>query len=65
MSEKTMEDVYAALAEGIDAVGAEKESMFLAKAALLLAQELSDCERALTLIAAAQANMDGMRAGQG
>ena len=56
-----MEDVYAALAEGIDAVGPEKEAMFLAKVALLLAQELGDCDRALELISSAQGNMDGMR----
>ena len=61
MSDKTLEDVYAALAEGIDAAGRDKEAMFLAKVALLLAQELAHPGRALELIAAAQTNMDGMR----
>ncbi|MGE3248409.1 MAG: hypothetical protein AB7F96_04805 [Beijerinckiaceae bacterium] len=61
MTDKTMEDVYAALAEGIDAAGREKETMFLAKVSLLLAQELGDAGRALQLIAAAQANMEGVR----
>lgn len=61
MNDATMEDVYAALADGIDAAGREKETMFLAKAALLLAQELDNPARALELIADAQKNMDGMR----
>ena len=66
MTAKTMEDVYSALAEGIDAVGRENESMFLAKVALLLAQEFAHPQRALELIAAAQKNLEGVRkAGQG
>lgn len=63
MPEKTLEDVYAALAEGIDAAGPEKEAMFLSKVALLLANEISDPERVLQLIADAQLNMDAMRNG--
>jgi len=61
MNDANMEDVYTALADGIDAAGRDKEAMFLAKAALLLAQELGDPARALELIADAQKNMDGMR----
>lgn len=61
MSETTLEDVYAALAEGIDRHGPEKSEMFLAKVALLMADEIGDPERALSLIRDAQLNMEGMR----
>ena len=57
----TMEDVYAALAEGIDRHGPESSEMFLAKVALLLAEDSGDPDRALRLISDAQRNMDGMR----
>ena len=56
-----LEAVYAALAEGIDAHGTEHSEMFLAKAALLLAEALGDEDRALRAIADAQRNMTGMR----
>ena len=56
-----LEAVYAALAEGIDAHGPEHSEMFLAKAALLLAEALGDEGRALRAIADAQRNMTGMR----
>ena len=57
----TMEDVYAALAEGIDRHGPESSEMFLAKVALLMAEDSGDPDRALRLISDAQRNMDGMR----
>ena len=56
-----LEAVYAALAEGIDAHGPEHSEMFLAKAALLLAEALGDEDCALRAIADAQRNMTGMR----
>ena len=56
-----LEEVYAALAEGIDAHGPEHSEMFLAKAVLLLAEALGDEDRALRAIADAQRNMTGMR----
>ena len=56
-----LEAVYAALAEGIDAHAPEHSEMFLAKAALLLAEALGDEGRALRAIADAQRNMTGMR----
>lgn len=59
--EATMEDVYAALAEGIDRHGPEASEMFLAKVVLLLAEDSGDAARALHLIADAQRNMSGMR----
>ena len=49
-----LEAVYAALAEGIDAHGPEHSEMFLAKAALLLAEARGDEDRALRAIADAQ-----------
>ncbi len=61
MTKKTMEDVYAALAEGIDSAGRDKESFFLSKVALLLADRLNNPELVLKLIADAEKNMDGMR----
>ena len=57
----TIEDVYAALAEGIDRHGPETSEMFLAKVALLMAEDAADPERALQIIADAQRNMTGMR----
>ena len=57
----TMDDVYAALAEGIDRHGPEASEMFLAKLALLLAEDSGDPDRALRLIDDAQRNMEGMR----
>ena len=56
-----LEAVYATLAEGIDAHGPEHSEMFLAKAALLLAEALGDEDRALQAIGNAQRNMTGMR----
>lgn len=62
MTKKTMEDVYTALADGIDSTGRDKESLFLSKVALLLAERLNNPELVLKLIANAQKNMEGMRA---
>jgi len=59
---KTIEDVYTALAEGIDRHGPEASEMFLAKVALLLAEEIGDADRVLRVIDDAQRNMTGMRA---
>ena len=61
MSTPTLEDVYTALATGIDAHPPEKAEMFLAKTCLLLAQEIGDAERVLALITDAQSNMKAMR----
>jgi len=59
---KTIEDVYTALAEGIDRHGPEASEMFLAKVVLLLAEETGDADRVLRVIDDAQRNMTGMRA---
>ena len=39
-----LEDTYRWLAEAIDGVGSEKEPLFLAKLAMILANELGDVE---------------------
>ena len=51
---KTMEDVYAALAQAIDRLGPEREALFLSKLALLMAHRLQDPGQALDLIDAAE-----------
>lgn len=58
MNPAQVEQVYDALAQTLDTVGAEKSELFLAKLALLLAREVGDPDRACTLIAEASANLD-------
>jgi hypothetical protein len=48
-----LEAFYSALSDAIDTVGPQRESLMLAKLALLLAHELGDCPRAHALIAEA------------
>lgn len=48
-----LEQVYDLLAEAIDAAGPERESLFLARLALLLSHEIPDLERVRKLIAVA------------
>ncbi|MEQ8344221.1 MAG: hypothetical protein RIB84_27400 [Sneathiellaceae bacterium] len=52
-----MEEVYEALAVGIDKVGTADAPLFLAKLALMLAHELGDREAALAAIEACQADL--------
>ncbi len=61
MGQATLEDVYSALAEGMDRHGPEKSEMFIAKVALLLANEIGSPQRCLDLISEAESNMDRMR----
>ena len=61
MGQATLDDVYSALAEGIDRHGPEKSEMFIAKVALLLANEIGAPQRCLDLISEAESNMDRMR----
>jgi hypothetical protein len=66
MTATTLEDVYAAMAEGVDNAGPDREALFLAKTALLLADALNDPDRAVALIQAARDGLDGMaKAGNG
>lgn len=58
MTPTDVEHVYDALAETLDAVGAEKSELFLAKLALLLSHEVGDRTRVITLIADAATNLD-------
>jgi len=50
MSATTLETVYERLAQAIDEAGREKETMLLAKLALLLAERLDDPDTVLGLI---------------
>ncbi len=52
----TLDDFYSALAVAIDEVGPDKEALLLSKLALLLAHELNQPQRALTLIEEARAD---------
>ncbi|WP_439150511.1 hypothetical protein [Sulfitobacter sp.] len=58
MTPTDVECVYDALAHKLDAVGSAKSELFLAKLALLLANELCDATRALKLIDEASTNLD-------
>ena len=50
MSVSTLETVYERLAQAIDEAGREKETILLAKLALLLAERLDDPDIVLDLI---------------
>ncbi|MBR9649745.1 hypothetical protein [Thalassovita aquimarina] len=58
MTPAEVETIYEALANRLDDLGAEKRELYLAKLALLMAHELEDAPRALTLIAEAAENLD-------
>lgn len=58
MSVSNLETVYDRLAETIDAVGREKEALFLAKLVLLLAQAQDDADKVLALIGEAARDLD-------
>ena len=58
--EPHLEDVYEALARAIDAAGRDKETLLLAKGALLFAQRLDDPLTACALIEEALVDLDAM-----
>lgn len=60
MNKVTLEDVYAALADGIDEAGPDREALFLSKVALLLAQALDDPTKALGLVREGLDGLEGM-----
>ncbi|MGH1370144.1 MAG: hypothetical protein ACRBCL_16145 [Maritimibacter sp.] len=57
MTQQELEDVYAALAQRIDAVGPDNCQLFLAKLSLLLAYENGDAEKVADCIDAAAASL--------
>lgn len=57
MTHQELEDVYAALAQKIDAVGADNCELFLSKLSLLLAYENGDAEKVADCIDAAAASL--------
>ncbi|EAQ43877.1 hypothetical protein MACH17_42600 [Phaeobacter inhibens] len=57
MTQQELEDVYAALAHRIDAVGPDNCQLFLAKLSLLLAYENGDAEKVADCIDAAAASL--------
>lgn len=58
MSDASLETVYERIAETVDAVGEERQALFLAKLALLLAEALGEPERALALVGEAARDLD-------
>lgn len=60
MTKATLEDVYAAVADGIDQAGPESEALYLSKVVLLLANALNDPEMALALVREGLDGLDGM-----
>jgi hypothetical protein len=58
MTPADLETVYEALAEQLDAVGAGKRELYLAKLTLLLAHDLADADRVRQRIAEAASNLE-------
>lgn len=63
MSKATLEDVYAAVADGIDEAGPQKEALYLSKIVLLLANALDEPDKALALVRGGLDDLDGMATG--
>lgn len=57
MTQQELEDVYAALAQRIDAVGPDNCQLFLAKLSLLLAYEHGDAEKVAACIDVAASSL--------
>lgn len=57
MTANTLEDVYEALARGMDDVGHRQAEVYLAKVCLSLAQALNDPARAVNIIEACKADL--------
>jgi hypothetical protein len=55
---EALEALWERLAEAVAAAGPERERLFLAKLALLLAREVGDAGRVMALIAAALADLE-------
>lgn len=63
MTTTTLEEVYAAVADGIDAAGPAREALFLSKVVLLLANALDDPDSALAMVREGLDGLDGMSTG--
>lgn len=63
MTKVTLEDVYAAVADGIDEAGPQREALYLSKVVLLLAHALDDPASALALVREGLDGLDGMTEG--
>jgi 3-(3-hydroxy-phenyl)propionate hydroxylase len=53
----TMEDIYAALAQSIDLLGAQRDARFLSKLVLLMAEQMAHPEQVMALIGQAQQDL--------
>ena len=58
MTPREVETVYEALATTLDAIGADKRELYLAKLALLLSHDIGDAARACARIEEAARNME-------
>jgi hypothetical protein len=58
MDASEIEALWEALAEAVDEVGPERETLFLAKLALLLGREVGDLGRVRALLAVALRDLD-------
>ncbi len=58
MNPNEVEQVYEALANVLDQVGASKRELYLAKLALLLAHEIGDASRVQEMIDVAALNLE-------
>lgn len=63
MSTATLEDVYDAVADGIDGAGPDREALYLSKVVLLLANALEDPDKALALVREGLDGLEGMTTG--
>lgn len=59
LAEGAIETLFDQLSRAVDRAGPDGESLFLAKLALLMAEEIGDPARVAALIAAAERSMDG------
>jgi len=58
LTESDVETLYETLAKAIDRAGPDKEAIFLAKLALLLAREIGDLDDVTRLVAVSLRDLD-------
>jgi hypothetical protein len=59
LSENDLEIAYELIAAAVDRAGAERESLFLAKLALALANQLGDTDQVKEAIGMAESDLEG------